>query len=128
MTPDKGINEASFIIRVKDPTLLDFETLKSVNFSLVARELTESEPKESRVPVTVHIRDRNDNQPEFESASYLIFVSEDLPLGGNVTQIRATDKDSGQYGTSGIRYTSLGGPLAGFLNLDPLTGLVNFFT
>ncbi len=62
MTPEKGINEASFIIRVKDPSLLDFETLKVVNFELVAREMTETDAKESRVPVTVHVRDRNDNQ------------------------------------------------------------------
>jgi cadherin 23 len=62
VTPEKGINEASFIIRVKDPSLLDFETLKVVNFELVAREMTETDPKESRVPVTVHVRDRNDNQ------------------------------------------------------------------
>ena len=62
MTPDKGINEASFIIRVKNATLLDYEELKMIKFNLVAKELTETEPKESRVPVTVHVRDRNDNQ------------------------------------------------------------------
>lgn len=125
VTPDKAINEASFIIRVKDPTLLDFETLKMVKFDLIAREMVEKEAKESRVSVTVHIRDRNDNMPEFESSQYVIFVSESLQLGGNVTQIKATDIDSGNFGTSGIRYTSLGGPLAAHLVLDPETGLVN---
>ena len=30
----------------------------------------------------------------------------------------------GSYGTTGIRYTSLGGPLAGFLDLDSVSGLV----
>ena len=69
MTPDKGINEASFIIRVKDPTLLDYEELKMIKFNLVAKELTEAEPKESRVPVTVHVRDRNDNQVRVQSQS-----------------------------------------------------------
>ena len=62
MTPDKGINEASFIIRVKNATLLDYEELKMIKFNLMAKEVTETEPKESRVPVTVHVRDRNDNQ------------------------------------------------------------------
>ena len=125
VTPDKAINDASFIIRVKDPTLLDFETLKVVRFELVAREMVDTEPKESRVSVTVHIRDRNDNRPEFESSQYVIFVSEALQPGGNVTQIRATDIDSGDFGTSGIRYTSLGGPLAAYLLMDPETGLVS---
>ncbi len=72
MTPEKGINEASFIVRVKDPSLLDFETLKVVNFELVAREMTETDPKESRVPVTVHVRDRNDNQVSRNFASKLL--------------------------------------------------------
>jgi hypothetical protein len=54
-------------------------------------------------------------------------VSESLPVGGNVTRIRATDIDSGSYGTDGIRYTSLGGPLAPFLKLDEETGLVKFY-
>ncbi len=49
--------------------------------------MVDREPKESRVSVTVHIRDRNDNRPEFESTQYVIFVSESLPLGGNVTQV-----------------------------------------
>lgn len=110
---------------MKDPALLDFETLKVVRFELVAKEMVDVEPKESRVSVTVHIRDRNDNRPEFESSQYVIFVSEALQLGGNVTQIRATDIDSGDFGTSGIRYTSLGGPLAGYLLMDSETGLVS---
>jgi hypothetical protein len=48
VTPEKGINEASFIIRVKDPTLLDYESRKKVEFELVAREMVDFEPKESR--------------------------------------------------------------------------------
>jgi hypothetical protein len=52
--------------------------------------MVDREPKESRVSVTVHIRDRNDNRPEFESTQYVIFVSESLPLGGNVTQVEIT--------------------------------------
>jgi len=62
VSPEKVINDGSFVIRVLDPNLLDFETLKTVNMTLAARELTNIDPKESQVPVTVFIRDRNDNQ------------------------------------------------------------------
>lgn len=58
-------------------------------------------------------------KPEFESSSYDIRVPEDLPKGGTVVQIRASDIDSGIYGTLGIRFTALGGPLSGFLRLNP---------
>ena len=32
-----GINEASFLIRVSDPAKLDFEAVRTVNMTLVAR-------------------------------------------------------------------------------------------
>lgn len=31
VTPHRGINEASFLIRVKDPTKIDFEKVKGRN-------------------------------------------------------------------------------------------------
>ena len=37
VTPEQGINEASFMIRVKDPSLIDYENVKLFNFTLVAR-------------------------------------------------------------------------------------------
>ena len=58
MTPSVGINEASFVLRVgrSGTGQLDFETRKVMNFSLVAEELADSK-RQSRIPVTVHIRD-----------------------------------------------------------------------
>ena len=41
MSPSKGINEASFYIRVKDSARLDYEAIKVVNMTLVAREVVE---------------------------------------------------------------------------------------
>lgn len=38
------------------------------------------------------------------------------------TQVHATDKDNGDYGS--IRYTKLSGKLADRLELDPLSGLI----
>ena len=36
VSPSMGINEASFLIRVSDPTKLDFEAVRTVNMTLVA--------------------------------------------------------------------------------------------
>ena len=65
VSPDQGINEVSFVIRVLDPSRLDFESVKVLNFTIVAREVVDFEPHESRAKVTIHIRDQNDNSPEF---------------------------------------------------------------
>ena len=37
VSPSMGINEASFLIRVSDPAKLDFEAVRTVNMTLVAR-------------------------------------------------------------------------------------------
>ncbi len=77
VSPKRGIGDTSFVIRVGNSTLLDYETLKVANFTLVAREEVEDDPKEGRARVTVHVRDHNDNSPPFdrERRVALVFVN-----------------------------------------------------
>ncbi|ODN06167.1 Cadherin-23 [Orchesella cincta] len=122
VTPSEGINQVSFLIRVKNPARLDYERLKEINFSLVAEEA--SGEGFAKVPVTVKLTDINDEFPEFERNVYQVNLKENSAPGTTVVQVKAVDKDSGVYGTEGIRYTSLTGSIANELNLDPMTGLI----
>lgn len=111
MTPPKIINEASFLIRVKNSTLLDYEQIKMINFTLVAQEITTREQKMSEVPVTVRLIDRNDNFPEFTRNIYEVNVQENCEIGTTVAWVQALDEDSGKFGTQGVRYTSIAGSI-----------------
>ena len=82
----------------------------------------EVDPRESRVRVTVHIRDTNDNSPVFNKELYEVEIAEDVQRGATIAWIRATDEDSGLFGTAGVRYTRLSGPLAKYLELDAQSG------
>lgn len=124
VTPHQGINDASFLIRVKDPSKLDFEQINVVNFTLVARETVSRKPKSSSVPVTVYIRDINDNFPEFSKSIYEASIPENSGPGTTVAIVYARDMDSGKFGSEGIRYTSVGGSVAELLSLDPITGAI----
>ena len=83
-----------------------------VNFTLTAREIVANAPKQSAVPVTVYIKDQNDNYPEFTESTYEVAVLENCAIGTTVAWVQALDDDSGNFGTKGIRYTNLGGSLA----------------
>ena len=102
VSPSLGINEASFMIRVKDASKLDFERVQSVNMDLIAREVVEG-GRETRVPITVHILDQNDNRPQFADDTYEVWVGETLRPGQLITEMSASDLDSGMYGSKGIR-------------------------
>ena len=91
------------MIRVKEPSLLDFEQLTVLNFTIVAREVVRDQAKESRANVQVHIRDVNDNAPDFATRTYEAYVPENVEPGSTIAWIRAEDKDSGIRGTQGIR-------------------------
>lgn len=110
VTPPKVINEASFLLRVKNTSLLDYEQVKSINFSLVANEVVPNR-KQAEVPVIVHIIDRNDNYPEFTRNVYEVSVPENCEQGTTVAWVQALDEDSGKYGTEGVRYTNLAGSI-----------------
>ncbi|XP_018055353.1 PREDICTED: uncharacterized protein LOC108691909 [Atta colombica] len=124
VTPFRGINEAPFLIRVKDSSKLDFEKISVVNFTLVAKEITPISPKYSAVPVTVFIKDQNDNYPEFTKDIYEVSIPENCVEGTTVAWVQALDADSDNLGTHGIRYTTLGGSIAHALTMDPLTGVI----
>jgi cadherin 23 len=111
ITPTKAINEATFTIRVKNSSLIDYEKIKTINFTLVAKEIVKHNPKFSEVPVVVRILDRNDNYPEFTKSVYEVFVPENCDIGATVAWVQALDDDSGVFGTMGIRYTQLAGSI-----------------
>ena len=99
---------------------------RAANFTIVAVEASAQSPKQSVAGVTVHLRDRNDNSPEFSRERYEVEIPEDARPGATVAAVRAIDKDSGLLGTDGIRYTRISGPVAGFLHLDERTGRLCF--
>lgn len=109
--PSRAINEATFLIRVKNSSLLDYEQRNILNFTLVARETATDTHKSSTVPVVVHIIDRNDNYPEFTKKLYEVNVPENCEIGTTVAWVQAFDEDHGSFGTDGIRYTNLTGSI-----------------
>lgn len=111
VTPSRVINEATFLIRVKNSSLLDYEQRNILNFTLVAKETATNERRGSAVPVTVHILDRNDNYPEFTKKVYEVTVMENCEVGTTVAWVQAFDEDDGAFGTDGIRYTNLTGSI-----------------
>jgi hypothetical protein len=83
-----------------------------INFTIVAIETIANNPKYSIVPVSIYLRDVNDNYPEFSQPMYEVFVYENSVSGMTIGKVKATDKDSGVFGTNGIRYTSIRGSCA----------------
>uniref|UniRef100_A0AAV2JL38 Cadherin domain-containing protein n=1 Tax=Knipowitschia caucasica TaxID=637954 RepID=A0AAV2JL38_KNICA len=60
----------------------------------------------SSVPLTVTILDQNDNPPVFSPSSFSVRLPENSPTGVVVTQLSATDADSGANGWLSYRLVS----------------------
>lgn len=123
ISPRRSLNEATFIVRVRNPKILDYEKIKVLNFTIVAKEIT-ADGKFSSVPLIVYIKDRNDNIPQFSKSSYNVAIPENIVAGVSIARIEAIDLDSGNFGTQGIRYTGITGSIAQLLNMDQNTGVI----
>ncbi|XP_033232779.1 cadherin-23 [Drosophila pseudoobscura] len=123
IVPELAVNEANFMLRVKNSKSLDFEQFVEINFTIFAREIDEPS-RWSSAHVQIFIRDQNDNFPEFRHAIYNASVLENSDQGTTITKVEAVDVDSGDYGTMGIRYTNLRGGIAHLLHLNPITGVI----
>ncbi|RWS28589.1 cadherin-23-like protein [Leptotrombidium deliense] len=126
--PSVAVNEATFMVRVKDSSALDFETVKSMDMKIAARETVAVGAQTSEAQLVVQIKDVNDNFPQFEHEFYRTSIPENAQKGTVITTIKAFDVDSGLYGTAGIRYTDVQGEIASKLSLDPITGVLSVKT
>ncbi|XP_036323215.1 cadherin-23 [Rhagoletis pomonella] len=123
IVPAVAVNEVNFMVRVKNAKSIDYEEMKEINFTLFAREIDEPD-RWSSAHLQVYIRDQNDNFPEFTQSIYNTSIPENSDLGAIVAKIEATDIDSGDFGTMGIRFHNLRGGIAHLLHLNPITGVI----
>lgn len=112
ITPRRAVNEATFLVRLRQNGVLDYERVRQLNYTLVARESVASGAKWSSVPLVIYVRDSNDNFPEFEQPLYEFAVPENSVAGTVIGRVQASDADAGVFGTNGLRYTHLSGSIA----------------
>nr|XP_020454554.1 cadherin-23 isoform X2 [Monopterus albus] len=106
------------VILVRQGAKLDREAFQDprVEVLLVAEDIG---GLNSSVPLTVTILDQNDNPPVFSPSSFSVQLPENSPTGVVVTQLSATDADSGSNGwlmyrlESGAQDRFVVGPLSG---------------
>ncbi|OWA53062.1 Cadherin-23 [Hypsibius exemplaris] len=120
ITPTSVVNEALFMIRVRNSSYLDFEVQKQFQFSVMAREIGTVELFSSTASFTVNVLDANDNVPVFNPDFYEVHMKENPSEGTHVLKVQAYDSDTGDFGV--IFYTSLQGKYADLFKLDPITG------
>uniref|UniRef100_A0A3Q3WPX5 Cadherin-23 n=1 Tax=Mola mola TaxID=94237 RepID=A0A3Q3WPX5_MOLML len=108
------------VIRVRQGTGLDREAFQEprVELFVVGEDVG---GLNSSVPLTVTILDQNDNPPVFSPSSFSIRLPENSPTGVVVTQLSATDADSGSNGW--LTYRMESGAQDRFV-VDSLSGAV----
>lgn len=139
ISPSEVINEASFIIKVKDSKALDYELVKRFQLEIVAIETMptydsdlkkeiysansqfssdENNIYSSRVRITILVTDLNDNFPLFDKQTLGISnsgqrtcfqVSEFHQEGGQIARISATDNDEPASVNGKVRFSIVGG-------------------
>jgi len=72
--------------------------------------------------VEVAVLDVNDNAPRFQSPGYTADVSEDVPLGSFVLEVKAGDRDQGSNGR--VAYFLSGGGAQGMFIVDQSSGRI----
>ncbi|XP_067312718.1 protocadherin Fat 1 [Pseudorasbora parva] len=73
---------------------LDYETIKLYQLAVQVRDVDDGMEMVSTIDVSIHLKDVNDNSPQFESFPYQSYIVENLPEGTSVVQVKATDLDS----------------------------------
>ncbi|XP_014250351.1 cadherin-86C [Cimex lectularius] len=127
ITPNVGERQASFIIRVRDNTLLDYEVNKELSFKIWAKELSpDQKPLSTSVNVVVYVMDVNDNPPIFSQSNYSSQVAENATAVTQLAKFEATDVDTGDGGI--IKYTAVLGMKNTSLSLHPDTGVLKIAT
>ncbi|XP_056092251.1 protocadherin Fat 1 [Rhinichthys klamathensis goyatoka] len=73
---------------------LDYETIKWYQLTVQVQDVEDGMEMVSTIDLSIHLKDVNDNSPQFESFPYQSYIVENLPEGTSVVQVKATDLDS----------------------------------
>ncbi|KAJ8359792.1 hypothetical protein SKAU_G00163170 [Synaphobranchus kaupii] len=114
------VDSVTGVVKVQEGALLDREAFSDprVELFLVAEDVG---GLNSSAPLTIAILDQNDNPPVFSPASITVHLPENSPTGVVVTQLSASDADSGANGW--LLYRLESGAQDRFI-MDSLSGAV----
>ncbi|CAH2040674.1 unnamed protein product, partial [Iphiclides podalirius] len=115
---------------------LDYEALTEYSLEVQLESIRGLiNPDASRAVVKVHVTDANDNTPAFvfpeqstipnASGKYFAIATKEMLLGTNLLQVKAKDKDSGDYGKIEYQKNSWSKAAEEYFSLDPDTGVVS---
>ncbi|KAJ8719097.1 hypothetical protein PYW07_016653 [Mythimna separata] len=115
---------------------LDYETLGEYSLEVQLESIQGLiNPESSKATIKVHVTDANDNDPVFvfpEQSSisvakgkYFAIVTKDMLLGTNVLQVKAKDKDSGDFGKLEYHKNSWTKAAEEYFSLDADTGVIS---
>ncbi|KAK4292814.1 hypothetical protein Pmani_034453 [Petrolisthes manimaculis] len=113
------------VIKLRDDTSLDRESLASVDLRVVATDnAPDTHQQQSSAPLHIEVTDVNDHGPVFLEGSYSARVVENLPLSppAPIVRVSATDGDAGDNAL--LLYTIIDGNDRGSFRLDPETGIL----
>ncbi|CAJ1065106.1 protocadherin-16-like [Xyrichtys novacula] len=92
---DFSLDRQSGVLSTSRP--LDREKKASYRLTVTAQDQGQP-PLSSTTTVEVTVMDMNDNSPKFQSSSYTADISEDVPIGSLVLEVKAVDLDQGPNG------------------------------
>ncbi|XP_029020487.2 LOW QUALITY PROTEIN: protocadherin Fat 2 [Betta splendens] len=78
----------------------------------------------SEASVEVEVEDVNDNAPVFSKALYSVNIAEELPVGAEVIQVSASDRDSGRNKDLTFEMVQTEGNETDFFEIDPRSGFI----
>nr|XP_057945706.1 protocadherin-20 [Doryrhamphus excisus] len=109
-----------YLLETTEP--LDYEMTKEYDLIVVAEN---GRGLVIKTFLKVQILDENDNAPVFQQSSVEVFLDENNPPNTYLTQLHATDQDSGSQGE--VVYL-LGGDAPGMFLIDSVTGILTVTT
>ncbi|XP_013173733.1 PREDICTED: protocadherin-15 [Papilio xuthus] len=115
---------------------LDYETLSEYSLEVQLESIQGLiNPDASKAVVKVHVTDANDNAPVFvfpeqstianAKEKYFAIATKEMLLGTNVLQVKAKDKDSGDYGKIEYQKNSWTKAAEEYFSLDADTGVIS---
>ncbi|XP_028856949.1 protocadherin-16-like isoform X2 [Denticeps clupeoides] len=94
-TGDFHVDKSSGVLSTSRP--LDRERKETYSLTITAQDQG-TPPRSASATVEVMVLDVNDNSPVFQSSSYTVDVSEDVPENSPLLEVTATDEDQGPNG------------------------------